>query len=89
MAKTRRKCRRPETLSRQIEIVSIAFGVSLHHSHERGVEPVFERYGRLELTGRMDEAVRGTTNVQITLYSAEEATVGKEPTPWIGLSPRV
>ena len=33
----------------------------------------------------MNEPVRDTCHVQITLYSADETKLGTNPTPWIGL----
>jgi len=85
MPKGRKKSGRPEILSRQVEVVAVGLGVSLHTRDEKGSESTFDGYGRLELAGQMDEPIRGTTDVRITLYSTERATVGKEPVPWIGL----
>src|SRR5262249_9595579 len=73
MTKTRRAAvRRPETLIRLIEVSSVSGGVSLSPRAEKGQEPRFDGSARLELTGMMDEAVRGIRDIQITLYSSAE-----------------
>jgi hypothetical protein len=87
MAKKKRRSRRPETLTRTIAITAVNARVSLSPSSDRDPEPEFDSYASIELIGTMDEPIRDTCDVELTLYSAREepVRVGKDPVPWIGL----
>jgi hypothetical protein len=87
MAKKKRRSRRPETLTRTIVITAVNARVSLSPSSDRDPEPEFDSYASIELGGTMDEPIRETCDVELTLYSArdEPVRVGKDPVPWIGL----
>jgi hypothetical protein len=50
----------------------------------RGNEPEFGSHARVEIDGSLDEAVRKTTDIEIVIYHAHDATPGKEPPPCIG-----
>jgi len=58
--------------------------VSLSHTSGDD-DPEFISSARIELVGTLDEPIRDVRDDQITLYSTDRATVGKEPVPWIGL----
>jgi hypothetical protein len=86
MAKKKRaRSRRPERLIRLIEITGVKGGVSLSPSGDREGAPDFESGAYLELTGTMDEAIRGVRDVEMRLYSATAPKVGTKPVSWIGL----
>lgn len=70
--KKRRARRGPETLVRLVSITSVSVGVSLSAGQERGEEPHITSVGRVELTGTMDEPVRDTRDVEITVYAADD-----------------
>jgi hypothetical protein len=63
----------------------VSLGVSLNAGQERGEEPHVTTTGRVELTGTMDEPVRDTRDVEITVYVADDPKPGSSPVPWIGL----
>jgi len=70
---------------RFIEITSVRAGVSVGVVQEGRGEPYASTHGQLELTGKLDEPVRDTRDVEIVLYSADENRLGTQPTPSIGL----
>ena len=82
--KKRPKRRRPETLMRFIDITSVSARVSVSAGQERGGEPEIHSTGSIELTGTMDEPMRDTRDVEISLYSADNPKPGAGPPPWLG-----
>lgn len=82
--KQRSPGRRPELIVRFVEISSVSARVSIGVVREGKRSPELSSTGHLELTGTMDEVVRNTREVQIVLYSSDDAKLGMEPVPWIG-----
>ena len=51
----------------------------------KGEDPYIASNGRVELTGTMDEPIRGISEVELVIYAADDPRPGKDPEPWIGL----
>jgi hypothetical protein len=83
--KTRSTRRTPELLTRFIDITSVSAAVSVGVVQEGRGEPSASTHGQLELTGKLDEPIRDTRDVEIVLYASDDPTPGSSPTPWIGL----
>src|SRR5688572_12126448 len=89
-----RKKRRDETVRRNVTISSFnAHFWTRAVVERRGDEPEIENYSWLTLRGTMDEPLRSSMNIEISLRPEDKVTVGTARPPSvgaiIGLKPQV
>ena len=73
---TKRKSRKPEMLSRNVEIESSSLTVRLSAVHRKGDEPEIESQPWLQLQGVLTEPVKGVRNALISLYPKDKVEIG-------------
>lgn len=76
MPRKRRDTKRAELLARTAQISSCRFTQRIRAVHNRGEEPYVECGPWLELLGKLEEPVKGVTDVRISLYPLEPVVVG-------------
>jgi hypothetical protein len=79
------RARRPDYLTRRIEITGACAGLSLAVRSGGDAAAEFHDHGRIELTGSMDEPIGGARGVDLIVYPAEDAPAAAGQPPWIGL----
>jgi hypothetical protein len=82
--KPRRRQPQVETLWRVIQISSFSASVRIHAVAPRGEEPYIESRPWLELRGTLEEPIRNTQDVRISMYSEEKIQVGTARPPSVG-----
>lgn len=73
---TKGKSRKPEMLSRNVEIKSSSLTVRISAVHRKGDEPEIESQPWLELKGVLTEPVKDVRDVVISLYPKDKMEVG-------------
>lgn len=76
MPRKHRATKRPEPLARRAQISSCQFTQHISAVHNRGEEPEVECGPWLELLGKLEEPVKGVTDVRISLYPCEPVAIG-------------
>jgi hypothetical protein len=74
--KTRGRKPQLETLWRVVQVSSFSASVRIHAVSPRGEEPYIESRSWLELRGLLEEPIRNTKEVRISMYSEEKIQVG-------------
>lgn len=74
--KKKRRSNRPEIISRNVTIAGFRATVRLHAVYRRGDEPYIESQPWLELRGTLAEAIKGVTDVVISMYPEDKPVVG-------------
>jgi hypothetical protein len=84
MSKKPRRKMRPETLSRTVDISSFRASLRVRVDEPRDPEPEVEVKPWLELRGVLDEPVRLTSDIVLSLYPDARTKVGTARPPAVG-----
>jgi hypothetical protein len=84
MPKKPRRNRRPEILNRTVDIASFRTSLRVGVDEPKDPEPEIEVKPWLELRGVLDEPVRQTSDVVLSLYSDARTKVGTARPPAVG-----
>jgi len=82
--KRRRKPKRPETMSCNVEISSIRPRVSLSMHDAEGPEPGVDSHCGLRLRGTMDMSIRGVRDMELRLWADWNHHIGPNRPAYIG-----
>ena len=84
MPKKPKRNRRPEILNRTVEITSFGTSLRVGVDEPKDPEPEIEVKQWLELRGVLDEPVRQTSDVVLSLYPEARTKVGTARPPAVG-----
>lgn len=84
MLKKPRRKSRPETLNRNIEISTARITLRVGVDEPKGLDPEIEVKPWLELRGVLDEPVRQTSDIVLSLYPETRTKVGTARPPAVG-----